>query len=474
MKKDDLYVLINTLTATEKKLFKEKYAAKADTNFVRLFDAIAKGEVKNDADARKHFAGENLTINFSNTKAYLYGALLAILHEQLQPKYARLRILQQIEYAETLLSRKLSEQAEDMLLAALAEAQQAEEFELEQFLLWTLARLLATLQRGQEYLQLAQKADEKVNEDKQLKALFYEAHHAYLQRGKKGAKDLLAFANHPLLASKKKYSSNKAAASAATTKSLLYTVERNYTKALENNLVLVNAQRLRAHTSVTNEVGYINALFNAALAARSANKNTGTYIQQMEQYKPISKWAITNKFVCLLRLKLNNYITHTRNTEGKKLLKWIEDELPLHQNELNEAELIKLHISIAGLCLKEQEYNRALDYLLLFSQSKIAKENRPVIYRVAMLYQLIAHYEMKNFEWLATTLRNYKYFQQTNDTFYLVEKHTLEFLSKAIKLTDSKARAQAKQNFEADLWQATQNEQGGIIYLKNIDWIKTR
>lgn len=472
MKKDDLYVLINTLTATEKKLFKEKYAAKADTNFVRLFDAIAKGEIKNDADAKKYFSGENLTINFSNTKSYLYNALLAILHEQLQPKYARLRILQQIEYAETLLSRKLSQQAEDLLLAALAEAQETEEFELEQLIIWNLVNILATLQHGQQYLQIAKKIDEKVQEDKQLKVLFYEAHHLYLQRGKKEASNILAFSKHPLLNAQKKYISKKAQASAETLKSLLYTVERNYAVALKSNLRLVELKQPISHAYVLSEIGYINALYNAGLTATSAGKSMDAILRQLEMFEPISKWASSNQFVCLLRLKLNNYITGNRNAEGKKLLKWIETELPLHQNELNEAELIKLHISIAGLCLKEQEYNRALDYLLLFSQSKIAKENRPVIYRVAMLYQLIAHYEMKNFEWLATTLRNYKYFQQTNDSFYLIEKHTFEFLNKAVRLPDDKTRKAAKAEFENELKQAaTKEHKSGMAYLENVGWV---
>ncbi len=79
MRKQDIYRLIDSLSAVEKKVFKEKYASSSDGNFVRLFDAIATGEVRDDDGARAKFAGENFLKHLHKTKAYLYEALLETL-----------------------------------------------------------------------------------------------------------------------------------------------------------------------------------------------------------------------------------------------------------------------------------------------------------------------------------------------------------------------------------------------------------
>ena len=471
VKKDDLYYLIASLSPAEKKVFKEKYAAKGEANFIRLFDAVAAGEVKNDADAKKKFATENFVNHLGKAKAYLYEAILNSLHEQLQPHFARLRILQHIAYAETLYSRKLNVQAEDILLNALEESQQAEEFELEQFIIWQLAGVNSKLQQ-QTALNNALVSEEKINEYREYNKLFLAAHDVYLQRGKKDAPPLDDFGSHPLLNKKQTFKSKKAERTLEITKSLLNTVSRNYKDAHQSNLHIVELLQPMAKTSAQSEVAYINAVFNAALSKQGLEEDSAGLINLLEDFQPVGKWAASHRFVCLLRLKAGAYALGKRNGEGKKLMKLIEEELPLHKTELNEAELIKLHISVAGLYMKERDYNRSLDYLLLISHSKIAAENRPVIYRVAMLYQLIAHYELENFDWLGTTLRNYKYFQKANDSFYLIEKHTLDFLNKALRLSTKKERDEAKKIYERDLLHAAQSQLSGLAYLFNIDWVR--
>lgn len=471
MKKDDLYELIQTLTPIEKKVFKEKHAAKTESNFIRLFDAIATGKASNDAEVKKIFDKEVFINHLGKTKAYLYEAILTTLHEQLQPQFSRFQIFKLLEFAETLYSRKLRNQAEALMEEALALAQQTNELELEQFIAWQLAMVKTKLHEGNN-VQIAMAADEKSNESKIYARLFLDAHYAYLQRGKKGNLDFDTFHDHPLAKNQTALKSKKAELYLATTKSLLNTVAKNYDAALEENIKIALLLQPVAHSSSQAETAYINALFNVILTQQSLHKGAREYIEQLEEFAPVSVWGKSHHFVCLLRAKLNEYVTGKPTAEGRKLLQWIEKELPHYKNGLIEQELIKLHISISGLCLKEKEYNKALDYLLLFNQSKLARENWPITYRVAMLYQLIAYYELKNFDWLSTTLRNYKYFQQTNDAFYLIEKHTLEFLNNAIRLPDDKARKVEKENFAKQLKQeATKEHKSGMAYLENVGWV---
>lgn len=472
MKKYDLYELIRTLSSSEKKLFKEKYAGKEDGNFIRLFDVIASGKADCDEQVKKLFAAEKFVSHLHKTKAYLYEAILGLLYGQLQPHFVRLRILQKIEFVEVLFSRKLISQAEDVAMAALAEAQAYDELELEHYVRNQLNAINAILHRDFTPVNHEAEFREKMQDVLNRNKLFFEINRDYHTRGKKDSKDLSVYRKHTLLAPNQAFLSKRAEQNYETSMSLLNTVDRNYTAALENNLHLLNIRRKAPAISPSTEIGYINTLFNTILAMTSSGKDVNGLIAELEKFQPVTILGQSQKFVCLLRSKLSSYTSKPRSAEGKKLMSWIEKELSKHKNGLNEIERLKIYIGIAGLYMKEKEYNKALDYLPPINHSKTAQESRPVIGRVAILYLFIAHYELGNYELLGNTLRNYKYFQQTSGSFYLIEHKTLEFLKEAIRLASKKERDALKEQFAKNIRKAAEKENNsGIAYLENIDWL---
>lgn len=471
MKKADLYELIKTLSSAEKKVFKERHVRKEDGNFIRLFNAIAAGEATNDEQVKKKFENEKFLSHLGKTKAYLYDALLQSLHLQIQPAYARLTILQKIQQAETLLSRKLISQAEDMYMSTLELAEQTEELEISLFIRSQLASLKTNLHQAALTQSREIEFQKKLNELISYRNLFVTVYNSYTQRGTKEWKDIDHYKLHPLLQRPKTLLSNPAERSFEIIHSLLHSVSRDYPKAAQSDLKVTELIAPISHASPINEKGYISALFNTGLNLYGSGKDTTHIIASLEKFQPTGLWAKSHRFVCLLRLKLNADSAGVSPARTKKLIAWIEEQLPLHFNELDEAELVKAHHSIAALYMKDQNYNRALDYLILITNSKFAREMRPITLRVAMLYQLIAHYELKNFDWLVTTLRNYRYFQKTNDSFYKIEKLTFDFLSESIKLKDEKSRQLQKKKLETALLQLSGKE-SGLVYLQSIGWVK--
>lgn len=460
------------MSSSEKKLFKEKYAGKVYGNFIRLFDVIANGKAGNDDEVKKLFAGEKFVSHLHKTKAYLYDAILSLLYVQLQPYFIRFRILQKIEFAEVLFSRKLFSQAEDVFKAALAEAQAYDEIEFEHYVRNQLNSINAILHRDFTSVNHETKFRETMQDFLNRSKLLFEINRSYHTRGKKKSKDLSVYRKHPLLALNQKFLSKRAEQNYEATMSLLNTVDRNYTTALQNNLRLLNIKRQAPAISPATEIGYINTLFNTILAMNSMGKEGNDLIEELEKFQPVTILGLSQKFVCLLRAKLSNYTTKPRSAEGKKLMVWIEKELPKYKNGLNEIERLKIYITIAGLYMKEKEYNKALDYLPTINHSKTAHESRPVIERVAMLYLFIAHYELGNYELLGNTLRNYKYFQKTSGSFYLIEARALQFLKEAIHLASKKDRDRLKEQFVKNIQKAAQEEtNSGIAYLTNIDWL---
>ncbi len=472
MKKNDLYELVASLNAQEKKLFSERHGKRQDENYVRLFNAIANGKVNNDADAKKEFAGQTFINHLGKTKAYLYEALLDTLQLPVKNYYTRLRIFDKLQQAEILLSRKLLQQAEDRLKDALELAGTTNEIELEMLAANELSVLYSQTHRSIENNIAIETTHEKMVEYIQYHKLFREVFNAYTLRGSKNSKGLDDYKNHPLLKPGLKPAGSRALRTQEVTRGLIETVARNYKEAQNINFRLLEIHRHGGDVSVRADVGYINILFNTISTLSGSSRKKTDLIKELEKYEPVSRYGAVQKFVCLARARLAYYLEGNATPQGKQLVQWIERELKEHQSRLNEIDLVKLHFSTAALYLKEKEYAKAQKRLLPVINSKEAMGKRTVIFRVAMLYQLIAEYEQLNFEWLGNRLRNYNYFQKTNDAFYLIEKQTLAFLNRAILLPDKKSRAELKKQYEQELLQSASKELlSGLTYLQNIDWI---
>lgn len=472
MRKQDLYELVESLTAAEKKVFKERYAGKAEGNFTRLFDAIAAGEVKKDEDVKQKFKGEKFTGHLHKTKAYLYDALLNTLIIPLKDEFIRVQIFQLLQQAEVLLSRKLITQAETMLNKAAELSREYEESELELLIEHELAMVQSFTQKTQKDLTALLQVQEKLEEHIAYTRFYFEVQKAYSQRGQKNAPSVESFADKPLFTSSKKLKSTRALRTREVTKSLVYTVLRQYNQALQSNYAVVDMTLKTPHTSSTREAGLVNALFNVLTVQQSLGLPVNDSLKQLETFEPYSRLGKAQKFVCVSRVKLNAYLTGKRTQRGKQLIDWALKELQENEAHLSELELVKLHFTIAALLLKEGEFDKSLDFLFRINNSKEARENRTIIYRVTQLYQLIAWYELEDFERLSTQLRNYRYYQKKDDAFYIIEKMTFEFLNKAIHLKTKKERQILKQHFEADLVARGELElRSGLAYLRNIDWI---
>lgn len=79
-KKEELFVLIKSLSRSEKRHFKlYSTHSKDDANYIRLFDAIDKQEVYNEALIKKHFSNEPFIKQLHVTKYYLRDMILAAL-----------------------------------------------------------------------------------------------------------------------------------------------------------------------------------------------------------------------------------------------------------------------------------------------------------------------------------------------------------------------------------------------------------
>jgi len=79
---DDLYLLIQSLSRSEKRYFKLRSSAQSgETNYLKLFDALDKQSEYDDAKILKKFKGEKFVKSLHVTKKYLYDLILRTLRD---------------------------------------------------------------------------------------------------------------------------------------------------------------------------------------------------------------------------------------------------------------------------------------------------------------------------------------------------------------------------------------------------------
>lgn len=440
---------------------------------MRLFDAIAGGEATDDEEVREKFKSENFVNHLHKTKAYLYEALLETLLNPLQSNFIRLQILKKLEFAEVLLSRKMIEQAEEQLLEAYAMAVENGEVELELLLCNELSVIQIHIHKSQIHIEKLYGAHSKMEEYLAHNKLYVSLIDAYSKRGKPGAVPVEQLANDPLFTSKAEPESIKARRIKEVCRSLIYTVQKEYELALKSNYKILSLTTGLEQLSPLREIGCINAIFNICHTRQSQKLAFDEEMKMLEDFKPYSLWGKSHRFICLSRIKLLEKLGKEKVTDSAQLVEWTINGIKENEPFLSEVDLVKIWFSLASLLLKEKRYDHALDFLYKINNSKEAKEKRTIIYRGTQLYQLIAYYEMGDLDRLSGMLRNYKYYQKKDDSFYLIEKEVAGFLTKAMSIADKKEKQLLKDDFARNLYENHATHlRSGLAYLENISWIK--
>jgi hypothetical protein len=122
---DDLFQLIRSLTAAEKRAFRllsERHTRQDGNNYLLLFDAIAAQETYDEAALRQAFAGKAFLNNLSEAKAYLYRTLLRSLRFTRGPESPETELREMLDHLEILHAKGLGEQAERQVRIGLEKA----------------------------------------------------------------------------------------------------------------------------------------------------------------------------------------------------------------------------------------------------------------------------------------------------------------------------------------------------------------
>jgi hypothetical protein len=124
---DDLFQLIRSMTAAEKRAFRllsERHSRQDGNNYLLLFEAVAEQTTYDETLIRKQFQGKAFLNNLSEAKSYLYQAILRALRFTRGPESAETELRELLDHLEILHTKGLTAQAEKILEIGLAKARE--------------------------------------------------------------------------------------------------------------------------------------------------------------------------------------------------------------------------------------------------------------------------------------------------------------------------------------------------------------
>lgn len=123
---DDLFQLITSLSASEKRAFKllsERHSRQGGNNYLLLFDAIAAQPTYDEAAIKAQFKHKAFTKNLAEAKSYLYKTLLRSLRFSKGPGSPETELREMLDHLEILHAKGLGNQAEKQVQIGLQKAQ---------------------------------------------------------------------------------------------------------------------------------------------------------------------------------------------------------------------------------------------------------------------------------------------------------------------------------------------------------------
>ena len=221
----------------------------------------------------------------------------------------------------------------------------------------------------------------------------------------------------------------------------------------------------------------IHNLMNAHFVLRNTKK-LGLAIEQFEKFshRKVVKENDINRilvFNYLATARINKHFLEGSFTEGLKIVPYIEDKLKEYELFMDKHRVLVFYYKIACLYFGAGKNEKAIDYLNKIINWKV--NLRSDIQCYARLLQLIAHYELGNFELLEYLTKSTYLFMAKMESLSAVEVEIFHFLRRSLRMN---AHA-LKPEFEKLLDKLKSYEQShfetrAFSYLDVISWLESK
>ncbi|GIQ59670.1 hypothetical protein Flavo103_28060 [Flavobacterium collinsii] len=490
--KDFLFVLIKSLSKSEKrqfKIFASRLETSSNTKFIELFNILDKSETYDEKLILK--SGIIKKVQLSNLKSYLYKQILVSIRLNIPSQNIRYQLREQIDFAVILYNKGLYRQSLKILdktkLLALENDEKYMAYEIVEFeKLIESQYITRSIQgRADELVIQAKELNYRntissklsnlslqlygimlktgyVKSDEEYKYIddYFNKHISKLDESKFGFREKYWFYNANLWRS---FLVQDFLAS--------YKYAYKWVRLFYDNPNMI----------YLNPVFFLkgNHYFLESLYMLKYQSNFKKYLTLLEETIADPKFPVNDNIASLSFLyvynnKLNLHILEGTFAESEYLIPEILERIKLHSEHLDEHHEMLFYYKIASIYFGNEKYNESINYLDKIINNKNLSMREDLMC-FARLLSLIAHYELGKDYYLENHLKNtYKFLLKMND-LHEVQKEIIKFLKNLNNFYPADIKKEfIKMRTRFIELEKNTYEKRAFLYLDIISWLESK
>lgn len=490
--KDFLFVLIKSLSKSEKrqfKIFASRLETSSNTKFIELFNILDKSETYDEKLILK--SGIIKKIQLSNLKSYLYKQILVSIRLNIPSQNIRYQLREQIDFAGILYNKGLYKQSLKILdktkMIALENDEKYMAYEIVEFeKLIESQYITRSIQgRADELVVQAKELNYRntissklsnlslqlygimlktgyVKNDEEYKYIddYFNKHIAKLDESKFGFREKYWFYNANLWRS---FLVQDFLASYKFAYKWVRLFYDNPNMIYQNPVFFLKGNHY-----------FLESLY--MLKYKSSFKKHLALLEETIQDEkfPVNDNIASLSFLYIYNNKLNLHILEGTFAESEYLIPEVLDKIKIHSEHLDEHHEMVFFYKIASIYFGSEKYNECINYLdkIINNKNLTMRED---LMCFARLLSLIAHYELGKDYYLENHLKNtYKFLIKMND-LHEVQKEIIKFLRNLNNFYPADIKKEFKK-MHARFVELEKNtyEKRAFLYLDIISWLESK
>lgn len=490
--KDFLFVLIKSLSKSEKrqfKIFASRLETSSNTKFIELFNILDKSEVYDEKLILKN--GLIKKVQLSNLKSYLYKQILVSIRLNIPSQNIRYQLREQIDFATILYNKGLYKQSLKILDKTKQQAIENDEkymaFEIVEFeKLIESQYITRSIQgRADELVIQAKELNYRntissklsnlslqlygimlktgyVKSDEEYKYIddYFNKHIAHLDQSKFEFREKYWFYNANLWRS---------------------FLVQDFLSCYKYATKWVNLFYENKNMIFLNPVFFLkgNHYLLESLFMLKYKSNFKKYLELLEETIndprfPVNDNIASLSFLYLYNNKLNYHILEGTFSESEYLVPEILNKIKVHSEHLDEHHEMVFYYKIACIYFGNEKYQECILYLekIINNKNLTMREDLMCFARILCL---IAHYELGRDYYLENQLKNtYKFLIKMND-LHEVQKEMIRFLKNLSNLYPSDIKKEFIKMRERFIeLEKNTYEKRAFLYLDIISWLESK
>ena len=490
----ELFELIKSLSKSEKRFFKLSSSLQTgDKNYLKIFDAIEKQAVYNEAALKIAFKKETFVSHFPSEKNHLYKLILKSLRNYHSDNSINSVLKQEIKNVEILYKKALFKECNKFLIRAKKQAIENEKFYfLFELISWEKLLLEEAFEDGQFNMDLDKLIEEeqdviaKLQNLAEYHVLYSKINYVFRSEGfSRNAEDIRIvkeIEDHPLIKGKNTALSDRAATICYYTQGFCAMANSRTDVALLkfNRVKEILDGRPKLKTDLAKR--YVKTLSNIT----GSHIDLGLYdeawqfidhlkeLTNQSGFKSIDIQVNVFKTTMISELQL---LTRCGNfSEALEVVeKGVLDKLESLENRLRKEQLLELYYHIAYAYFGTGEYSKALFWI-----NKVLNDNentlRKDLFSYARLFNLVIHFELQNYDLLEYITKSTQRYLVRRQRDYELEKLVIDHLRKLIRESKSKNMVTKITEFKCQLLELVTEPEDQIVlkYFDFVSWLNSK